>query len=53
MKRPEQQSSVKKKKKFKKDRGTIYKYDNLLDMDFNSSRTNDKMVTYITIYEHR
>ena len=42
------QSVVRKKKKFKKDQGTIHKYDNLLARNFYSSRPNDKMVTDIT-----
>ena len=42
------QSVVRKKKKFKKDQGAVYKYDNLLARNFYSSRPNDKMVTDIT-----
>lgn len=42
------QSVVRKKKKFKKDPGAVYKYDNLLARNFYSSRPNDKMVTDIT-----
>lgn len=41
-------SVVRKKKKFKKDQGAVYKYDNLLARNFYSSRPNDKMVTDIT-----
>ena len=47
------QSVVRKKKKFKKDQGAVYKYDNLLARNFYSSRPNDKMVTDINIYQHR
>ena len=42
------QSVVRKKEKFKKDQGAVYKYDNLLARNFYSSRPNDKMVTDIT-----
>lgn len=42
------QSVVRKKKKFKKDQGAVYKYDNLLARNFYLSRPNDKMVTDIT-----
>ena len=39
---------MRKKKKLKKDQGTIHKYDNLLARNFYSSRPNDKMVTDVT-----
>ena len=48
MKKAGLQSVVRKKKKFKKDQGSVYKYDNLLARNFYSSRPNDKMVTDIT-----
>ena len=48
MKKAGLQSVVRKKKKFKKDQGAVYKYDNLLARNFYSSRPNDKMVTDIT-----
>lgn len=48
MKKAGLQSVVRKKKKFKKDKGAVYKYDNLLARNFYSSRPNDKMVTDIT-----
>ena len=47
MKKAGLQSAVR-KKKFKKDQGTIHKYDNLLARNFYSSRPNDKMVTDVT-----
>ena len=48
MKKAGLQSVVRKKRNFKKDQGTIYKYDNLLARNFYSSRPNDKMVTDVT-----
>ena len=40
--------AVVRKKKIKKNQGTVYKYDNLLARDFHSSSPNCKMVTDIT-----
>ncbi len=48
MKKAGLQSVVRKKRKFKKDQGTIHKYDNLLARNFYSSNPNDKMVTDVT-----
>ena len=48
MKKAGPQSVVRKKRKFKKDQGTIHKYDNLLARNFYSSNPNDKMVTDVT-----
>lgn len=48
MKKAGLQSAVRKKKKFKKDQGAVYKYDNLLARNFYSSNPSDKMITGIT-----
>lgn len=43
MKKAGLQSAVRRKKKFKANQGTVYKYDNLLTRDFYSPCPNNKL----------